>query len=73
MYLMGKNIVTQSLTHTSQVKLISRQAKLTCLDLSPDAKALAVGDEVGKIYVLYNFMELSEERNQGRLIIQSLP
>ena len=69
-YIMGKNIVTQSLVHASETKLISRQAKLTTIDLSPDGKVLAVADEFGKIFVLYNFMDNS---GGARLLIQSLP
>ena len=54
-YILGKAIVTYSLS-TKLTKVISRQAKLLSLDLSSDGKKLAVGDECGKIYVLYNFM-----------------
>ena len=68
-YILGKNIVTQSLTHVNNNKVISRQAKLVSLDLSHDAKKLAVGDDFGKIYILYNFMHGS----QAKIVIQSLP
>ena len=69
-YIMGKNIVTQSLVHQNEVKLISRQAKLTSIDLSPSSKVMAVSDEFGKIYILYNFMA---NTSGARLMIQSLP
>jgi hypothetical protein len=68
-YVLGKAIVTQSLTHSNLTKVISRQAKLVSLDISEDGKKLAVGDEFGKIYVLYNFMQGSS----AKLVIQSLP
>lgn len=45
---------------TKQSKLISRQAKLVSLDISLDGKKLAVGDETGKMYILYNFMANQE-------------
>lgn len=62
-------MVTQSLTHDSEVKLIQRQAKLSSVALSEDGKILAVGDNFGKIFVMYNFMD---SKSQARLIIQSL-
>jgi len=70
-YILGKNIVTQSLVNESATKVISRQAKLVSIALSSDSKKLAVGDEFGKIYVLYNFMASKDPHN--KLVIQSLP
>jgi hypothetical protein len=40
------------------------------LDISQDGKKLAVGDECGKIYILYNFMSTQDG---AKLIIQTLP
>ena len=37
------------------------------LDISPDCKTLAVGDEAGKMYLLHNFMEGS-----GKVIVQTM-
>ena len=51
------------------MKVVNRQAKLVSLDISQDGKKLAVGDEVGKIYVLYNYMD----NEKSQLVIQSLP
>ena len=68
-YILGKAIVTYNLA-TKLTKVISRQAHLVSLDLSHDGKKLAVGDECGKIYILYNFMQTD---SFAKLIIQSLP
>ena len=46
------------------MKQITRQAHLVSLDISPDCKTLAVGDEAGKMYLLHNFMEGS-----GKVIV----
>ena len=40
------------------------------LSISHDGKKLAVGDESGKIYILYNFMA---NQDGAKLIIQTLP
>lgn len=37
-------------------KVINRQSKLIGLTISKDGKSLAVSDDYGKIYILYNFM-----------------
>ena len=68
-YIQSKAIVTYCLS-TKQSKVISRQAKLVSLDISNDGKKLAVGDETGKIYILYNFMA---NQDGAKLIIQTLP
>jgi hypothetical protein len=54
-YIQSKAIVTYCLS-TKQTKVISRQAKLVSLSISHCGKKLAVGDESGKIYILFNFM-----------------
>lgn len=74
-YILGKNIVTQSLVSESASKVICRQAKLVSLALSSDGRKLAAGDDFGKIYVLYNFMApvSSDDHSQAKMVIQSLP
>ena len=53
-------------------KALSRQSKVTSLAISHDGKRIAVGDEAGKIYLLYNVMP-DQSSKQAKLVIQSLP
>ena len=71
-YALGKNIVVQSLSQHEASKALSRQSKVTSLAISHDGKKIAVGDEAGKIYLLYNFMP-DQSSKQAKLVIQSLP
>jgi WD40 repeat protein len=71
-YALGKNIVVQSLSQHEAFKALSRQSKVTSLAISHDGKRIAVGDEAGKIYLLYNFMP-DQSSKQAKLVIQSLP
>ena len=52
-------------------KIINRQSKLIGLTLSLDGKCLAVSDDFGKIYILYNFMSFNskDDKIQSQLII----
>jgi hypothetical protein len=53
-YILGKALVIQSMTHGEQVRVVNRQSHLVSLALSSDASTLAVGDDFGKIYLVRN-------------------
>ena len=56
-YILSKSIVTHNVDDGSE-RVINRQSKLIGLTISKDGKSLAVSDDFGKIYVLYNFMSI---------------
>ena len=67
-YILSKSIVTHNLEDGSE-KIKNRQSKLVGLTLSSDGKSLAVSDDFGKIYILYNFMGIKDDKIQSQLII----